>query len=93
MSRRVVPPDEYPWWVQLSLWGVPYGRTGQWFFVAFALACAVGLVAYGVVEGRPRFLILSPFAAVAALPYWLSIRWIDRHGSWQGSRVPDEDGD
>ena len=77
MEQRVAK-DEYPWWVKLSLMGAP-GRAGLWVFVALSLllgACGVYLSL-----GDPQYwpAILFAFAAV---PYWLSIRWVDRYGSW-----------
>jgi hypothetical protein len=60
------------------VWGVP-GRAGLWAFVALSGALALVCVVGGFWDGRF-------FAGVAfllsALMYWLSIRWIDRHGSW-----------
>ncbi|MEX0700835.1 MAG: hypothetical protein WD069_01955 [Planctomycetales bacterium] len=79
MSGRV-PRDEYPWWVKVSMWGVP-GRAGLWAFVVLSIACAAGSVAYGFRD--QRFFIIAVFCLLAAIPYWLSIRWVDRHGSWQ----------
>lgn len=80
MADRVARAD-YPWWVKVSLWGAP-GRAGQWVFVALSIASAVGCVIYGF-WNRPFFLgVLFLFSA---LMYWLTIRWIDRHGSWSNA--------
>jgi hypothetical protein len=73
-----VPRRDYPWWVKLSLWGVP-GRTGLWAFVAFSLVSAGGCAIYGFWDRRFFYGVAFLFSA---LMYWLSIRWIDRHGSW-----------
>ena len=78
MDRRF-SRSEYPLWVKASTWGIP-GRGGLWAFVVFTLACAALLVHQGLRTGR--YLDVGLFIACAALPYWLSIRWIDRHGSW-----------
>ncbi|HMI93156.1 MAG TPA: hypothetical protein VK509_17415 [Polyangiales bacterium] len=78
MDRRV-SRSQYPLWVKASVWGVP-GRAGLWGFVVFSLACAALLLIRGAHTGR--FLDLALMMACAAAPYWLSIRWIDRHGSW-----------
>jgi hypothetical protein len=78
MAERV-PRSSYPWWVKLSMWGVP-GRAGLWVFVALSVAAAAGCVAYGF--WYTRFFVGALFV-VAALIYWLSIRWIDRYGSWE----------
>ena len=73
-----VPWRKYPWWVKASLWGVP-GRAGLWAFVVICLALAAGSAIYGFWDRRFLFGIGFLFSA---LMYWLSIRWIDRHGSW-----------
>ena len=73
-----VPRIGYPWWVKLSLWGVP-GRAGLWAFVALSVAASVGCVVYGFWDRRFFFVVGFLFSA---LMYWLSIRWVDRHGSW-----------
>ena len=78
MAERI-PRSQYPFWVKLSIWGVP-GRAGLWAFVMLSLACAIALFFYGL--RSPLLLVLAPIMACAAVPYWLSIRWIDRHGSW-----------
>jgi len=78
MDRRV-SRSEYPLWVKASVWGIP-GRGGVWAFVVFSLACAALLLMRGAHTGR--FLDVGFLLACAAVPYWLSIRWIDRNGSW-----------
>jgi hypothetical protein len=78
MAERI-PRDEYPWWVKLSLWGVP-GRVGLWAYVALSVGLTVACVAYGFVDRRS---FLGGLFVFSALIYWLSIRWIDRHGSWE----------
>jgi len=81
--RRRVSRSDYPLWVKASTWGIP-GRNGLWAFVAFSLATSVLLLFHGMRSGR--LLDVAALLAVAAMPYWLSIRWIDEHGSW------DDDG-
>ncbi len=73
-----VPRRDYPWWVKLSMWGVP-GRAGLWAFVALSLLCAAACVAYGFWDER---FFAGGLFILSALPYWLTIRWVDRHGSW-----------
>lgn len=79
---KPVPRSEYPWWVKLSMWGVP-GRGGLWVFVAISVAAAALSVVLGFVDSR--FLLGAAFL-LSALMYWLTIRWVDRYGSWE----PDE---
>lgn len=75
-----VPPSEYPWWVKVSIWGVP-GRKGLWAFVAISLLGGLILTTCGF--WNAEFFRLGPAVTLAAIPYWLSIRWIDRYGSWE----------
>ena len=74
--------DDYPWWVKLSLWGVPGGRAGQWFFVGLSIACALVGILLGFWDLR---FFLGGLFLLSALMYWLTIRWVDRHGSWDGA--------
>ena len=75
--KRVKRVD-YPWWVKVSILGVP-GRNGLWACVAISLAIGLGCLVYG----RQNALYFFGVPAVlAAIPYWLSVRWIDAHGSW-----------
>ena len=83
MIEGRVPRANYPWWVKVSQWGVP-GRGGLWACVAIALLAAVASILYGFRD--PRFFGVGAAAVLVALPYWLSIRWIDRNGSWDGER-------
>lgn len=87
--NRPVPKSHYPWWVKVSLWGLP-GRAWVWAFVWLSVALAVGCVGYALAAPDPRFLGGAGFL-FAALMYWLSIRWVDRHGSWTGDEPADED--
>jgi hypothetical protein len=85
MTGRV-PREQYPWWVKFTLLGVP-GRRGQWFSVWLSLASAVACIAYGILNPGSRlgFFVLVVGGVgftLAAAMYWLTIRWIDRHGTW-----------
>ena len=77
-----VPRAAYPWWVKLSMWGVP-GRFGLWAYVAFCVATAVACVIYGFWDRR---FFTGALFLFGALMYWLSIRWVDRHGSWDDEK-------
>jgi hypothetical protein len=68
-----------PWWVKVSRWGVP-GRGGLWACVAVALLAAASAFLYGLRD--PRFLGVGLAAVLTAVPYWLTIRWVDKHGTW-----------
>jgi hypothetical protein len=74
----------YPLWVKLSLWGLP-NKGSVWAFVGLSIFCAVASVAYAVMAGDLRFYAGLLFL-LAALMYWLAIRWVDNHGSWDDVR-------
>ena len=82
---RPVPKKRYPWWVKLSLWGLP-NRAAVWAFVWLSVALAVLCVGYAVAAPDWRFFGGVGFL-LSALMYWLSVRWVDRHGSWTGEEV------
>lgn len=85
-----VPRSKYPWWVKLSMWGVP-NRSGLWVFFTASLAAAVGCVLYGALEDA-RFYLGIAFL-FSALMYWLSIRWVDKYGSWDEHALPENSDD
>jgi hypothetical protein len=77
-----VPRQRYPWWVKVSLWGSA-DRAAVWAFVWMCVVMAVGCVVYAVLAPDARFFGLGVVSLLGALAYWLSIRWVDRHGSWE----------
>lgn len=68
----------WPMMVQVALWGLP-NRLAAWAFFWLSLGIAVGCVAYG--STNPRAFI-GGLMVFASLWYFLSIRWVDQHGSW-----------
>jgi signal transduction histidine kinase len=77
MNERVTRAD-YPIWVKLSLIGVS-GRNALWGYVVLSLLLGAAGAWAAFVDPR---LWAAPALALAAIPYWLTIRWVDRHGSW-----------
>jgi hypothetical protein len=71
--------EERPMWVKVGLWKVRT-RTTAWVFVGLSLVLALACAAYGTSE--PFFFFIGGYLVFAALHYWLSIRWVDRHGDW-----------
>jgi len=73
-------PDRasYPLWVRIGLWGLP-SRASVWAFFGLSIACAVAGCIYGFYKPRA---FAGSLLFVAALMYWLTIRWVDRHGRW-----------
>jgi hypothetical protein len=70
--------QERPLWVKVGLWGLP-NRAAAWAFFWLSLAIAVGCVAYGFVDWR---FFIGGIMVFAALWYYASIKWVDRHGRW-----------
>jgi hypothetical protein len=67
-----------PLWVKIGLWGLP-NRVLAWAFFWVSIGLGVGLVSYGFVDRRA---FAGGFMFFAALWYYASIRWVDRHGGW-----------
>ena len=70
--------EEWPLWVRVALWGLP-NRNSAWVFFWLSLAIGVGCIAYGFVDRR--FFLGDPML-LAALWYYLSIRWVDQNSRW-----------
>ncbi len=68
----------WPVWVRIGLWSLS-SRASAWAFFWLSLALAVGSVAYGLLD--PRF-FLGGIMVLAAVWYYLAIRWVDQHGRW-----------
>jgi signal peptidase I len=74
---------DYPLWVKVGLWGLP-NRSSVWAFAWLSAACGAACCAYGIRDGR--FLLLGVAGFAAALTYGLTVRWVDRHGSWSSEK-------
>ncbi|MDB5290040.1 MAG: hypothetical protein JWL69_1281 [Phycisphaerales bacterium] len=68
-----------PVWVRAGLWGLP-SRPLALAFVWLSIICAVACGVYGFWDGR---FFWGVGLVLAAIWYWLAIRWVDRHGSWK----------
>jgi hypothetical protein len=79
-----------PWWVRTVLWGLPT-RTSAWASAWLCLAIAGVSVAYAALTADRRFLI-GGIMVLGTIGYVLSIRWVNRHGSWDSTpRVGNAD--
>ncbi|HEV3262572.1 MAG TPA: hypothetical protein VG013_37315 [Gemmataceae bacterium] len=67
-----------PLWVRLGLWGLPE-RATAWGFVWLCIALAAGSAIYGFWDAR---FFAGCLLVLAALWYWLAIRWMDQHDRW-----------
>lgn len=67
-----------PLWVRIALWGIP-GRGAAWGFFWLSVAIAIGGIACGRIDRR---FYVGGLMVVAALWYYLAIRWEDDHGDW-----------
>ena len=73
-----VDRSKWPVMVQIGLWGLP-NRSAAWVFFWLSIAIAVSCVAYGFVN---PIACIGGLLVFAALWYFLSIRWVDQHGTW-----------
>jgi hypothetical protein len=69
---------DYPFWVRIALWGIS-DRGSAWLYCWISLVIALGCVAIGFFDWR---FFLGGLLVVAAVGYYLAIRWVDRHGRW-----------
>jgi hypothetical protein len=86
MERPVsgtAPPRQYPWWVRITMLGSSSRRALR-FWSGMYLVSAVASVLYGIwFEDDLTFgLLFAALFFLLALAHWLTIRWIDRHGTW-----------
>jgi hypothetical protein len=77
--ERIRAREERPWWVQVGLWGI-HSRATAWafFWISVGLAVVPTVLFFAVNKG----FVLCGLFGVAALWYWLCIRWADEHGGW-----------
>ncbi|MCS7045984.1 MAG: hypothetical protein NZO58_06480 [Gemmataceae bacterium] len=68
----------WPLLVWIGLWGLPT-RRWAWLFVWLSLGLSAGSVALGFFH--PLAFVGALFV-IAALWYYLAIRWVDKHSSW-----------
>ena len=87
MTERM-PPAAYPWWVKLCMIGAR-SRRAMVAYMWLSAAAAVLLVGLAVINAgtlrasTATILWVGAAALALAVPwYWLAIRWIDSHGSW-----------
>ena len=76
MERK--PPVARPWWVRLSLWGLP-NRASALFYVWLCVALATVFVLLGF---RDRRFSLGAVWLLPAIGYLRAVRWVDRNGGW-----------
>jgi len=67
-----------PWWVKLTLWGLP-NRFSALIFVWFCVTLATAFVMVGF---RDRRFSWGAVWLMPALGYLRAIRWVDKHGGW-----------
>ncbi len=85
MAGRL-PRDQWPWWVRFGVIG-SHSRNALWAWAAASLVLGAIVVAYGLAADRLYYVVGGAIGGpLAALMYWLTIRWIDRHGSWDALR-------
>jgi hypothetical protein len=92
VSERV-PLAQYPWWVRFTFFTAPGAgsRTGHRAYAGLSILLAILCVAaIMLVDLRERTALILAAGAIAfvisAVWYVLSLRWVDRHGSWDQIR-------
>ena len=75
---RQKEPATRPWWVKVTLWGLP-NRSAALIFVWFCVALAAAFVLLGF---RDRRFSLGAVWLMAGLGYLRAIRWVDKNGGW-----------
>ena len=70
--------DNMPDWVYWGLWGIRSRGAAMAYFVG-SLVLSVVLIAGGLMY-QMYILCLSP---LVPLWYWLAIKWVDKHSSWE----------
>lgn len=71
-STNKVPRDQYPWWVKLSIWGLP-NRAAVQLFVWLSIALAIACVPLAMFLDQPCFSVgvpILPGGALLYLPVW-----------------------
>ena len=81
-----VPADRHPWWVKFCTW-IGHSRRAQWIYVALSAVSAAGCFgAIALLNLRTSTAIILSVSGIGFLIsvvwYWLTIRWIDRYGTW-----------
>src|SRR5690348_11043248 len=73
-----------PLWIQIGTWGVPT-RGLAWAYVWLCLVLAVGCFAYTFMHKRFSYVgpISSPLFLLAALLYYATLRWRDKHNYYE----------
>jgi hypothetical protein len=72
------PKIERPLWVKMGVWGLP-NRASVWAFFWLSLILAGVCLVYSFWNIRA---LGGGLFLLAALWYYLTIRWIDRHDHW-----------
>jgi hypothetical protein len=76
-QKQAVRPD----WVELGLWQIRTRSVAMLFCIS-CIALLIVSATLGVVQD-PKYLIVSLGCLSAAVWYWLCIKWVDKHGTWQ----------
>lgn len=81
--NRKLPAREYPWWVRFMMLGSASRRALRFWSVLYVVT-AIASVLYGIAfEDDLTFgLLFAVLFLFLAMAHWLTVRWVDRHGSW-----------
>jgi hypothetical protein len=80
------PKDQWPAWVKVGVLGST-SRTMMWFWTVASLIFGGAIVVFGLLQNEMTLVVLGAIGGLgAAGMYWLTIRWVDRNGSWDEIR-------
>ncbi|MEX1041168.1 MAG: hypothetical protein WDZ51_11080 [Pirellulaceae bacterium] len=74
---------DWPPIVRVGLYGLT-SRNSAWTWFWVSVIFAVGSIAYGLVN---PFALFGGVFLFASLWYYLSIRWVDRHSTWDSPEI------
>lgn len=84
---------EYPFWVKIGIWGCGSRKTLQffmWISLSLALIGILSIVWDSAKRTKPmdtNVFILTTLCLIASLHYFVSRRWVDRHGQWENIKM------
>lgn len=79
-----VPPERYPWWIKFSL-ATGGSRNAQWLWVVVSGLLGVALLGLALFtndDERFWFVFGGGWLIAGAVLSLVTIRWMDRNGTW-----------
>ncbi|CAN5745168.1 hypothetical protein BH23CHL7_BH23CHL7_04240 [soil metagenome] len=77
-------PLAHPWWVRMLRAGGQSRRVLLFWVGAYLVAAVASVLVAFLFEEDPAFgVVVGALFALVGLAHWLTIRWVDRNGSWE----------